>query len=155
MIESPQKLAVYLKEKATELKAAVIVAGENPAIRIVQKAIENRELNDPEKNYPFTYTTYSKMIFGPDFGTAERDLVLSDSSSKNDSDYVSFQHSMDQHYLFITETVSERKFIPPTHSFENVIANRVSGLQNPTFTMIATEFQPFFLLYRLCRYYRI
>jgi hypothetical protein len=143
VIESPQKLAVYINEKATELKAAVIVAGENPAIRIVQKAIDNRELNDPEKNYPFTYTTYSKMIFGPDFGNVEADLILSDSSTKNDSDFVQFQNTMDQHYLFITETVSERKFTPPSHSFENVIANRVSGLENPSFTMIATEFQPF------------
>ncbi len=143
VIESTQKLVVYLREKATQLKAAVIVAGENPAIRIVQKAIDNRSLNDPEKNYPFTYKTYSKMIFGPDFGNVDAGLTLSDSSSKNDSDFVQFQSAMDQHYLFITETVSERKFIPPSHSFENVIANRVSGLENPSFTLIATEFQPF------------
>ncbi|MFT4752842.1 MAG: hypothetical protein ACI9GM_000575 [Salibacteraceae bacterium] len=138
-----QKLRVALVEKVLELREAVIIAGENPAIRIVKKAIENRDLNNPEKNYAFTYETYSKMVFGPDVSHFNEGIVLTDSSSSSDSSMYRFNTAMNQHYLFITETVSERKFLPPNHSFEKVIANRFSGLSNPTFTMIATEFQPF------------
>ncbi len=139
----PGHLSVKMLERALRLKEAVIVAGENPAVRIIKKAIDNRDLNNPEKNTAFTYKTYSKMVFGPDVSQFNDELVLTDSSSAADSGAFEFRSAMKEHYLFITETVSERKFSPPSHSYEKIIANRFSGLSNPTFTMIATEFQPF------------
>ena len=141
--QSGQDLIVSLVEKTTQLKEAIVIAGENPAITIVKKAIANRDLNNPEKNYSFTYKTYSKMVFGPEVGLDDDDIVLSESSSENDSDNYQFQQAMKRHYFFITESVTERKHIPPNKSFENVIANRFSGLSNPAFSMIASEFQPF------------
>jgi hypothetical protein len=39
------------------------------------------------------------------------------------------------------ETVSERVFKQPGKSYERVIANRVSGLKNPTFVLLATQLQ--------------
>ena len=134
---------ISLHEKTTQLKDAIVVAGLNPAIAIIQKAIDNRALNNPEKNYSFTYNTYSKMIFGPDVGLSYDDIVLTKSSSSSDSSNYRFKQAMKRHYFFITESVTERKHIPPNKSFENVIANRFSGLSTPAFTMIATEFQPF------------
>ncbi len=139
----PQTTTIKLLEKSITLGEAVVVAGENPAIPIIKKAIENRKINDPEKNYPFTYSTYSKMVFGPEIGHSQANIILSDTSSAFDSASYAFREAMKKHYFFITETVTERKFIPPSTSFENVTANRVSGLENPAFTMIATEFQPF------------
>ncbi|MGB0806138.1 MAG: DUF5686 family protein [Salibacteraceae bacterium] len=139
----PQKVKVSMFEKAQELGEAVILPGENPAIPIIKKAIENRQVNNPQKNHSFTYDTYSKMVFGPDVSELDADLVLTDSSSAADSSKYAFNSAMNQHYLFLTESVSERKFMPPNYSYEKVTANRFSGLSNPTFTMIATEFQPF------------
>ena len=138
-----KKLKINLTEKALVLAEAVIVPGENPAIPIIKKAIANRHINNPEKNHSFTYKTYSKMVFGPNVEDADQDIVLSDSSTSADSSNYEFQQAMQQHYLFITESVTERKHLPPNKTFENVIANRFSGLKNPKFTMIATEFQPF------------
>ena len=142
-IASNATLTVKMETRTTQLKEAVIVAGINPAIAIVKKAIANRDLNNPEKNYPFTYTTYSKMVFGPNVAKETVDLNLTDSSTASDSSRYQFTQAMSRHYLFLTETVSERKFYPPNKSFENVVANRFSGLSNPNFTMVASEFQPF------------
>ena len=142
-VNQPGKIKVLMKEEALELKEAVVTAGENPAIRIVKKAIENRTRNDPQKNTPFYYTTYSKMVFGPDVSQFDNDVILLDSVSKEDSNRYEFRSAMTQHYLFITETVSKRKFSPPNYSYDKIVANRFSGLSNPSFTMIATEFQPF------------
>lgn len=139
----PKNANIRLSENALQLKDAVIEVNENPAIRIIKKAIANRDLNNPEKNTAFTYKTYSKMVFGPDVSQFNDELILTDSSSKADSGVFEFRAAMQEYYLFITETVSERKFSPPGNSYEKIVANRFSGLNNPTFSMIATEFQPF------------
>lgn len=137
------QVKVSMSELATQLREAVLVAGENPAIPIIKKAIKNRDVNNPEKSTSFRYETYSKMVFGPDVSQFDDELVLTDSSSSEDSARYEFKSAMQNHYLFITETVSQRIFSPPSRSYEKVIANRFSGFSNPTFTMIATEFQPF------------
>ena len=141
--QSGQDFIVPMREKTTQLKEAIILADVNPALAIIQKAIDNRSVNNPEKNYSFTYKTYSKMIFGPEVGINDDDIVLTESSDISDSNNYEFQQAMKRHYFFITESVTERKHIPPNHSFENVIANRFSGLSNPAFAMIASDFQPF------------
>jgi hypothetical protein len=41
------------------------------------------------------------------------------------------------------ESVSERKYKLPDKSYEKVIASRVSGLKNPTFSLLASQFQSF------------
>ena len=56
-------LVIHLRRSATELREIVILAGENPAHRIIQKVIENRDKNDPEQLKSFSYTSYDKMIF--------------------------------------------------------------------------------------------
>ena len=139
----PKRMKVTLREKALQLEAAVIKAKENPAIRIIKLAIENRDKNNPEKNTAFTYDTYSKMVFGPDVSQFNDELILTDSSTTSDSGRFEFREAMKSHYLFITETVSQRKFSPPNYSYEKIVANRFSGLKNPSFSMISTEFQPF------------
>jgi hypothetical protein len=131
-ISHSKPIVIYLHEQSTELKEAIITAGVNPAIQIVQKAIQNRDLNNPEKNYSFSYSTYSKMVFGPNAEFTSSPSIDSNASNINSN-----------HYFFITETITDRIFSPPHHSYENVIANKFSGLKNPNFTMIASSFQPF------------
>ena len=140
---TPKKTVVKMVEKATVLEEAIVVPGENPAIAIIKKAIANRNINNPEKNHSFTYNTYSKMVFGPNVEDVDADIILTDSSSSSDSSNYKFQQAMKMHYIFITESVTERKHIPPNKTYENVIANRFSGFSDPKFTMIASEFQPF------------
>ncbi|MCS6820797.1 MAG: DUF5686 and carboxypeptidase regulatory-like domain-containing protein [Microscillaceae bacterium] len=48
-----------------------------------------------------------------------------------------------QHHWFVTESISERKYMPPNFDKETILSNRVTGLQNPTFASLATDFQPF------------
>ena len=143
VFSKPEKVVVRLIEKVTVLNEAVILPGINPAEIVIQKAIDNRKLNNPEKNYSFTYKTYSKMVFGPNVGDADKDIILTDSSSSIDSSNYEFKKAMKRHYLFITESVTEKKHLPPDKTFENVIANRFSGLTSPKFAMIAEQFQPF------------
>jgi hypothetical protein len=63
-------VAISLTKTSYDLNEVVILPGVNPAHRIVDKVIENRKFNDPEKACSFAYTSYNKMIFTMDVDSA-------------------------------------------------------------------------------------
>ena len=50
---------------------------------------------------------------------------------------------IEKQHLFIMESVTERRFLKPDNSFENVLATEVSGFQDPLFVLLATQVQSF------------
>jgi len=50
---------------------------------------------------------------------------------------------LENHHIFMMESVTERKYKLPDKNYEKVIASRVSGLKNPSFSLLATELQSF------------
>ena len=89
-----QFLTIPLKNKKTEIKEVVVVPGENPAHRIIEKVIENRKINNPEKQHSFSYNSYNKF------------LVTAVKPSKNDTN------------IFISDTVEFQKLLPDTIQHE-------------------------------------
>lgn len=124
---------IALKEKPTELREVVIHAGENPAFSIIRKATANKPANDPENLPSFTYHSYNKIIL-----TTE----ATNDSAKNKGEQ-RFRDFAERHNLFVGESYTERKFVHPNLSKETVLANRVSGVKDPFFSFLATDFQPF------------
>jgi hypothetical protein len=129
---------IALQSRPVELAEVVVFPGENPAHRIILNAIEKRKSNNPEQLRSFTYSSYNKVV-----ATLDRNFYLD--RWKNMGDSISFRmaRTLEQRHLFLLESVTERKFRFPNLDNEKVIANRVSGLQNPLFTMLATELQSF------------
>lgn len=122
---------VYLVQDTQELALFEFSAGENPALALVRKAIENRELNNPEKLESFQYASYNKMVMTLD-GLAENPEV--DDSSVN---------FLEGGHLFMSESYSEVKFRKPGKRNEAVKASKISGIENPVFAAVSTSFQPF------------
>ncbi len=122
---------VYLLQDTQELALFEFSAGENPALPLVRKAIENRELNNPEKLESFRYSSYNKVVMTLD-GLAENPEV--DDSSFN---------FLEGGHLFLMESYSEVKFKKPGKRNETVKASKVSGIENPVFAAVSTSFQPF------------
>jgi hypothetical protein len=134
-------LSVYLEQAVVEIGTATVFSGENPAERIVRLAIENKKDNNPERGVGFTYDSYNKLIFTADIDSSllnnpEKIMAL-DTSDQKAIDFFDKQH------IFLMESVSERSFIPPALSQENVKASRVSGLKNPDFALLGTQLQSF------------
>jgi hypothetical protein len=136
-----QEIIIYMQATTLLLKEFVVLPGVNPAHRIINKVIENRKINNPEKACSFSYSSYNKLIFT---GNTDSSLINNpekiaqlDSTSKKEIAFFEKQH------LFLTESVSERKFIPPAKNYEKIIANRVSGFTNPVFSLIGTQLQSF------------
>lgn len=127
-------LKVYLSTEGVEMKDVVVLPGENPAHRIVENATANRKANNPEALPSFSYTAYNKMFF-----TVEK---TGDPQQEPNEDDAELDEFLGKQHLFLSETVSERKFKSGKNS-EKVLATRVSGLKDPTFTVMATQFQSF------------
>lgn len=136
-----QSGSVALKKVDFRLAEVEILPGENPAHRIIDLVIQNKERNDPEKATEFSYESYNKLVFSGSFDssiTAKKDsLHLLDSNTREAFETLQKMH------LFMMESVSERSHIPPDLSKEVVKASRVSGLQHPSFSLIGTQLQSF------------
>lgn len=141
---------IKLEPNAFQLDEVTVLPGENPAHRIIKLVVENADRNNPEKMRSFSYVSYNKMYFTID----TKDLPqIQDTVQKINSDTVlktdtsdtrrSFTEFFDEQHLFITESVTERRFRYPDNNKEEVLAHKMSGLKTPAFSLLTTQFQSF------------
>lgn len=136
-IEDPGLYLVIRMERLTfQLPEVSIVAGENPAHRIIENAIRNRDHNNYERLPSFSYTSYDKMILTVDTDT----LILTDTLSADSSLILLKEYLSDKHF-FIMETLTKREFLYPGRDHQKVVASKVSGFNNPIFTFLISQIQ--------------
>jgi hypothetical protein len=135
--EKTKNIVIALNRKEIQLNEVVILPGENPAHRIINKMIENRDTNNPEMLPSFSYDSYNKMIF-----TANIDSLRND-SARSDSDFIKTKDFFEKQYLFLMESVTEHKFMYPDKNSEKLIASKISGFKDPLFALLVTQMQSF------------
>jgi hypothetical protein len=151
----PSSMVITMSAEPYEVAEVIIKPTENPAHRIIRLAAENRNRNNPEKSGPFSYISYDKMIFGlePDTtkATSRGDSIqplpfkIPDSVKygMNRKGSIDVDRLLNKQYLFMMETVSSRKFLSPEKNKEEIIASKVSGVSQPSFVVMARQFQSF------------
>ena len=139
VINSSANLLIKMKRTAFALEEFEVLPGVNPAERIIKEVVKNRRINNPEKSLDFKYETYSKMYFSMLMDT----MSIYGKGSEVDSSDQKLVNWLEDHYLLMMESVTERIYKQSDKSYEKVIASKVSGLQNPSFALIATELQSF------------
>jgi hypothetical protein len=137
VIGDAKNITVRMKILPTNFDEVVILPGENPALRIINKATENRKKNHPLENDAFTYESYSKFIFDMDTAFTKKVMTMPEDTSQYMINLIKSQH------LFMMESTSERKFIPPARDRENITAYKASGLNNPVLSTFAQSMQSF------------
>ena len=145
-----KKIKVKLESTSYDLPNVDVFGQDNPAHRIINRAIKNRKANKPESLSSYKYDTYSKMFFTFDvFYYKNNDTINSDNYQFNDtlssldSNIREINKFKEDQYLFLMESVTEKKYKRPGKVHEEVLASRVSGLQNPAFTLLSTQLQSF------------
>jgi hypothetical protein len=108
----------------------------NPALSIIEKVKQNRPLNDPQQLPSYRYTSYNKFLVTT-ANDAKKQNEGNDSINQLILDY--FQNQ----YVFLSESVVEGKFRYPAFRKETVLSSRVSGLKDPSFTILTSQLQPF------------
>ncbi|MEI7981112.1 MAG: DUF5686 family protein [Bacteroidota bacterium] len=163
-----ENILISLTRKDIDLAEVEILPGINPAHRIIRNAIENRDINDPEKVETFSYTAYDKTVFTLDSDTTLKgdfsalidtsmlknfkemevgfsikpDSVKVDSVVK-DSSSLMLEKLISRQYLFLMENVTKRKFMAPDKNYNQVIATKMSGFKDPILVFLATQIQSF------------
>jgi hypothetical protein len=135
-------LFIKLMEQATELNEVVVRPEDNPALKIIRKVIANKSFNDPESLTSYTYNSYNKLS-----STFEKDSVLITypllgKKEEYEKGYQKIDSFASKKDLFIMESFTEKKHVKPNLNKETVLGNRMSGVKDPFFAFLATDFQP-------------
>lgn len=149
--EAGNPLLVMMEAVDHQLSEVSIVAGENPAHRIIRRASQNRKLNDPGNIASYGCTIYSKTCSDMvPHASPKKDSLSTDSLAKTRAaasdttqDFALFRRITRQSHLFMIESVYERKYLSPGLLNETVLATKASGLKHPSFSTSATALQPF------------
>lgn len=167
-VEEAFPAVLSMKRKPYLIDEVTVKPGINPAHRIIEEAFHNRRQNDPERLSSFTYTSYNKLFFtfvpdsiltrinlpgSPNISVrfafsgnveeVEKQEVDTVVNEINDSSTIKMEEFLEKQHLFLMESVSERAYIHPGRNNERVLASRVSGFRDPSFTMLATQLQSF------------
>ena len=165
-LNSSNAIVIEIEAKENVLKEVQVIAGENPANKIIKKVIASKDKNNPERLPSFRYMSYNKFYFS---GKNDPELRKRDSlyridekikkldttnpeqfAYKKDSILKAYERSVqksdslfDSQHIFLTETVTQRDYLYPEKNKEEVKAARISGLKSPQFVLIASQFQSF------------
>ncbi len=136
-----KEIIVKMQKKSFDLNTVTIRPGENPAHRIIKLASKNRDKNNPDKIQSYTCNIYSKTYWDLVYNTDE--VKDKKDSLKTDSLKSRLRLFSENSHLLMMEDVKERKFLYPENLNEKVVANKVSGFKNPSFTLSSSDLQPF------------
>ena len=129
-ITNEKSIDIRLAPVMQQLDNVEIFSGENPADRIIKQTVKNRDENDYYKLNSYSYNAYEKFVVNaapPDSSSNKKLQALFD--------------ELHQHYLLISESYINRIHLSPDLTKETVIAQKVSGLKDPNFTVLISEFQ--------------
>lgn len=126
-----QNPKIFLQPATISLVEVQVMAGENPAITILKKVIENKKLNDPDKLNNYSFKSYNKMVMTLD--------GLKESPEYDDNTAQILQGG----HIFMAESFSEVNYKKPGKKNETVLASKMSGIENPLVAMASNSFQPF------------
>lgn len=156
VIENQNSYLVELSPISKSIDEIVVLPGENPALRIINLAAQNRKANHPLGKDAFTYESYSKFIFDLDSNSikkikqfpilADSLATLNDRAATLDDSTEMMQTAakfIERQMLFMMESTTERRFIPPARDQEEIKAYRVSGLSNAMLSTFAQSLQSF------------
>lgn len=137
-VNNTDTLYVDLKKDVKELQAVEVLPGVNPALRLIKGVMENRKNNDHEYLDQYQCKSYNKMRLGLKVKSYPDNF-----DSIPESAYSSEYLFIDTRDFFLSESVSNRRFRRPNRVTEDVLASRTSGIKEPLFAVLSSQFQSF------------
>jgi Family of unknown function (DUF5686)/CarboxypepD_reg-like domain len=142
-------LRIVLENSEHDISEVTILAGENPADRIMRLVANHRIQNHPERLNTFQCKTYNKIscLGLPKMDLLKQKYIKKDTLSVRNQKIIKrlndLFEDMADHDAFLMETVTERKFRYPNDNFERILLNRASGIPSATFGALTNLIQPF------------
>ena len=128
---------IQLSPKETRFSDVLILPGENPALRIIQNAVNRREKNDIEHEKTFSYEAYTLFNMDIEPIDSAKFVQIDDTTTQKMLDF--FRNKQ----AFVSETYSRFHYKPKKNRKEVIIAAKTSGMKDPFFSLFANQIQPF------------
>ena len=144
-------VTIQMQTASYQLTEVAIIAGKNPAHRIIKNVVANRDKNNPEKYPKYRCETYNKMRLAlvTDYKNYQTEVIKkretepTETEIARDANIKADEAFYDKYYVAIMETVTDKQFIYPNAHKEIILHNKVSGLKRPEFVALAKDAQPF------------
>ncbi|WNJ20986.1 DUF5686 family protein [Pontibacter sp. G13] len=128
---------IHLSPSNASLDPVEISGARDPARYVMKQVAKHRKKNAPRNLPGYTCEIYNKVV--GDWAIMDSSLSgIADSSEREN-----LSEQVEKMALVVLESVTERKGKAPDKASQTVIATKMSGLPNPTFAALATDFQPF------------
>ncbi|PZX93891.1 carboxypeptidase-like regulatory domain-containing protein [Flavobacterium aquariorum] len=140
---------ITLVEKANQLNE-VLVSNANPALAIIEKVIQKKAENNPQKKLKsFEFKSYNKLIVtaNPDSINGTIDSVFVTNSyetylKKLDSTDYKFKQLIKKQHLFQTEKVSKYQY-DGKRLKETILGTRMAGFKQPVYEILTFNLQSY------------
>ncbi|MCG8579476.1 MAG: DUF5686 and carboxypeptidase regulatory-like domain-containing protein [Bacteroidales bacterium] len=133
--ELPQGGDIFLIPLKYTLPTVDVLPSENPALKVMKQVVEKRHMHNPDNYEPFSCIMYHKMTLDYDWPR-----VLNEEEINELKDSLGIEKDS---YLFLFESVSEKRHLKKGVGKEKVISGRVSGLKDPLLASFPAMLQPF------------
>lgn len=132
---------VFMDPSTTQFEEVEVIAGENPALRIIRAASDRRKENDPERNLNYRLKSYSKYYTEGVLDSATVNGIQN--GDITDTSTVNAFKFMDSQYFFLFESVTETFHKKPNKTKKIVLGSKISGFKNPLITALFSQIQAF------------
>ncbi len=124
---------IKLKPISDALDAVLLYSKENPANRIIQKAIDNKPKNDPEEALTsFRYKSYNKFLIDN-----QEDGIRVNADTSN----AAIETIVNEGRAYLSERISTHLFSKPNSKKEIVEAIKTAGFKKPVYEVLALKAQ--------------
>lgn len=125
---------IKLQAFTEDLSAVMLYSEESPAEKIISKAIERKDRNDPETALnSFSYKSYNKFIIDNDD---------SGISTQTDTSNIEIRTIINQGRAYLSEKSSTHLFINPNERKELVEGIKTAGFNKPVYDVLALKAEP-------------
>lgn len=133
--DNKEPLFLRLQKSDLALKEVVVVAGENPAYRIIREAARQRQRHNPERIPAFKCDSYQKIrLYDKNNAPKEQEASTAiDSLQKTQG--LDFFYSM----IEVISTIQQKA---PDLYNEHIIASKMTGFEQANFVTAISEIQP-------------
>lgn len=135
-LDIKKDISIQLKTETSVLSEVNVMAGENPSLRIVRKAIQAKAQNDPHKKDSYLCKIYSKNVLNE-----RQDSLMT--ANRLHHELKNKSNSLNLKQLLVAESVSEKKYRRPDKKSEKIIGARLSGFKHTIYAFASDDVQKF------------
>ncbi len=149
-VDLSKEIILQMQTSSFKIQEAVVIAGENPAHRIIRAVVRNRTKNNPDKLAQYSCQTYNKLVAEIKPNKEEYEARNNQPNKKKnwfnrrqDTLYQIYSSFSQERKMMVMETVTDIDFLASNNYNEHVISNKISGFKEPSFVALAKDAQPF------------